>query len=175
MKHLILVILTTFLSQTLYAQRATKPTDGTFPLDATSASEGTLPLRLPGEGTLPLKLSGDATSAGTKVNTSVAITTADRRALPVHQRASLACQIESDDTSKHSAKGNVVVSGVTYSIKGICYDHKNKNMEIVAMNGATNTSFMIGKLGSPELTTFNGRLIVSGRASTSYQFAVKTQ
>ncbi len=176
MLNIIFVILTIFLSQALHAQNATDPVGGgTLPLDDTEAGDGTLPLRLPGDGTLPLRLSGDATAAGATVNTSVAITSADRRALPLQQRASLVCQIDNANVSKHAATGSVTVSGATYSIKGICYDHNTKNMEIVAKKGASESSFMIGKLGSPELTAFSGKLIVNGSASTSYQFAVKTQ
>jgi hypothetical protein len=176
MLQVILVVLTIFLSQSLHAQSVANPAGGgTLPLDETEAADGTLPLRLPGDGTLPLKLSGDATAAGARVNTSVSITSVEQRALPLQQRASLLCQIASADVSKHAASGNVVVSGVNYSIKGICYDHVSKNMEIVATKGSSETSFMIGKLGSAELTAFSGKLIVNGSTSTSYQFAVKTQ
>ncbi len=176
MLKVIFVLLTICLSQSLHAQNATDPAGGgTLPLDTTEAADGTLPLRLPGDGTLPLKLSGDATAAGARVNTSVSITSADRRALPLQQRASLTCQTANADVSKHAAAGTVVVSGVTYSIKGICYDHRSKNMEIVATKGTSDSSFMIGKLGSPELTAFSGRLILNGSASASYQFAVTTE
>jgi len=176
MLQIIFVILALSLSQTLHAQNATEPVGGgTLPLDTTEAADGTLPLRLPGDGTLPLKLSGNAMAAGTRINTSVSITSADRRALPLQQRASLVCQTENADVSKHAASGSVTVSGASYSIKGICYDHRSKNMEIVASKGLAEKSFMIGRLGSPELSAFSGRLIVNGSASTSYQFSIKTQ
>jgi len=176
MLKIVFLILTIFLIPRAFAQEGINPQGGgTLPLDTTEASDGTLPLRLPGDGTLPLKLSGNATAAGSQVVTSVSIISASRRALPTQDRASLTCQIANSDVSKHSAKGSVIVSGTTFSIKGICYDHKTKNMEIVANKGVSESSFMIGKLSNPDLTAFSGRLIINGSPSTSYQFAVKTQ
>lgn len=161
-----------------FGQQVTAPEGGgTLPLDDLEASDGTLPLRLPSDGTLPLRLTGDAVdqSAGSRVATNVTITQAERRAMPEPQRPSLVCQLNSQHVSKHTAKGTIVVSGATYQVKGICYDHSNKNMEIVAAKGAAEKSFMIGTLPNPEPTSFTGSLIVNGQTTTRYQFAVRSQ
>lgn len=160
-----------------YGQDVSTPAGGgTLPLgDELEASDGTLPLRLPSDGTLPLRLAGDAVSqvAGSRVNTNLTINQAERRAMPVAQRNSLVCQLNGDKVSKHAARGTVVISGANYQIKGICYDHSNKNMEIVAAKGSGDKSFLIGQLRNPEPTSFSGSLILDGTTTLRYQFAIR--
>lgn len=161
-----------------YGQQASAPArGGTLPLDDLEASDGTLPLRLPSDGTLPLRLAGDAVdqSAGARVATHVTLTQAERRAMPAPQRPSLVCQLNNQNVSKHTAKGTIVVSGASYQVKGICYDHSSKNMEIVGVKGSAEKSFMIGNLPNPDLTSFSGSLIVDGQTTKRYQFAVRSQ
>lgn len=163
---------------TTYAQDVSTPAGGgTLPLgDELEASDGTLPLRLPSDGTLPLRLAGDAVSqgAGSRVNTDLTITQVERRAMPVAQRGSLVCQLNGDKVSKHTARGTIVISGVTYQIKGICYDHSNKDMEVVAARSSNDKSFMIGQLPNPEPTSFSGSMILDGTSTVRYQFDIRS-
>lgn len=177
LKFIILAAALTVPMSTLHAQNLQQPQNGgTLPLDDIEANDGTLPLRLPNDGTLPLKFTGDAVSqgAGSRVQTNVTITNADRHSLPVAQQAQLVCQQSGNTVSKHAAKGSMTISGESYQIKGICYDHNTKKMEIVGIKGANAHSFMIGTLPNPEPTSFAGSLIVSTNATTRYNFNMRT-
>lgn len=165
-------------TQAAYSQDQSVPNrGGTLPLNELERGDGTLPLRMPSDGTLPLRLTGDAINqvAGSRVATTVTLTQAERRAMPASQAANLTCQTENANVSKHIAQGTVVVSGANFQIKGICYDHGSKQMEIVGNKGAGERSFMIGRLANPDLNAFSGSLIINGSTTVRYQFSVRSQ
>lgn len=150
--------------------------DGTLPLGETEASDGTLPLRLPSDGTLPLRLRGNSglLPGGQMLTTQITITRATAPALPPAQRASLVCQVDNVNVSKHAAAGTIVVGDQTFTLKGICYDHATNNMELVGeRRGVGQTvvqSFMIGLLPAAEPRQFQGRMTINGQAQTAQRF-----
>lgn len=144
--------------------------------------DGTLPLRLPGDGTLPLRLSGDALSMQSpqqRITTGIVISRASKDPLPSSQAGSLTCQLQTADVTKHSASGSVTVGGLSFSIKGICYNQVDQTMEIVGerhANGSTiERSFAAGKLVEEQPRNLNGRLTVTGSSSTAGRYVLDLQ
>ncbi len=141
---------------------------------------GTIPLRLGNGGTNPLRMNGNAISMNgvQQVPAQMAITQVTRAEMSPAQGATLVCQIAGQNVSKHAAQGTVAVDSGNYTVKGICFNHDNNAMEIVAERGAGQTlerTYMTGPLLVEEPRSFAGRLVVNGSSPHSgrYNFDIR--
>jgi hypothetical protein len=134
--------------------------------------DGVLPLKLPNDGVLPLRLVGEATQGAQRLTTRITLTSATQAP---NTGGSLACQISGGNVTKHAATGTILVGLVQYEVKGICYNHDTKKMEVVGarVNGG-DRSFMAGTLSDPQPASFAGNLTITGSAPPAgqYQFNV---
>jgi hypothetical protein len=171
----------------LQAQQAASETvergDGVLPLGETEAVDGVLPLRMPSDGVLPLRLNGEANtmtpnSVATHLPTQIVITQALQMPMSAPQAAALVCQQPESQVSKHVATGTVGFAGALYVIKGICYNHSNSNMEVVAERtlggNAVEQSSLVGVLPSEHPAQFAGRLVVNGSSDRAGRYSFDT-
>ena len=155
---------------------------GASALPGLSLPGGTLPLKLGNGGTLPLSMSGEAATMsanGSQVTAQMVLTQVTQDPMSDAQGATLVCQLQGANISKHAAHGSITLGDGQYAVKGICYSHDNSTMEIVGerltSGSVLERSFMTGSLSSELPHDFSGRMVINGTSPHAgrYTFAIR--